>query len=186
MPAFYVLDDPDIMARVLKGKCLGIGARSWRAYKASADPKNRWRKDSIRQNEMLPRSDGELRTLDEARNWVDQIFRTKIRSEVCRMQNYVSLLIISFRPCHRPGREQSPAVGLYESKRCGEYLKAFTGIHMTLSKSTRRAPPRREVRARGPRLSLLETVAAQRDIYRLGSKGCLGSATDGCTLRLEA
>ena len=35
-------------------------------------------------NEMLPRSDGELRTVSEAKNWVGQIFRTRIEERGLR------------------------------------------------------------------------------------------------------
>ncbi|HWH59728.1 MAG TPA: nucleoside triphosphate pyrophosphohydrolase [Terriglobales bacterium] len=79
MPAFYVLDDPETRTRILKGEMPeslehDLGELTKRPLIIRTDGS----KIPEEKNEMLPRSDGELRTVSEAKNWIGQVFRARI------------------------------------------------------------------------------------------------------------
>ena len=79
MPAFYVLDDPETIGRILSGEMPAhleddLAELTKRPLIIRTDGK----KIPEEKNEMLPRSDGELRTVGEAKNWIVQVFRARI------------------------------------------------------------------------------------------------------------
>jgi predicted house-cleaning noncanonical NTP pyrophosphatase (MazG superfamily) len=79
MPAFYVLDDPEIIARILRGEMpASLEQDLCELTKRPLIIRTDGGKVPEGKNEMLPRSDGELRTVDEAKNWVTQVFRVRI------------------------------------------------------------------------------------------------------------
>ena len=79
MPAFYVLDDPETMARILKGEMpANVEHDLTELTKRPLIVRTDGSKIPDEKNEMLPRSDGELRTVSEAKNWIGQVFRARI------------------------------------------------------------------------------------------------------------
>jgi predicted house-cleaning noncanonical NTP pyrophosphatase (MazG superfamily) len=95
MPSFYVLDDPGAIASILQGTLSpeiehDLGELTKRPLIIRTDGA----KIPDGQNEMLPRSDGELRTLEEAKNWVSGTFRLAIeerglqQAELCLIAHH--------------------------------------------------------------------------------------------------
>lgn len=85
MPAFYVLDDPETIGRILNGEMPtnlehDLAELTKRPLIIRTDGK----KIPEGKNEMLPRSDGELRTVGEAKTWIGQVFRARIEQRGLR------------------------------------------------------------------------------------------------------